>query len=270
MTSATQAAVAEPAEQRAHTLAVERVSKAFGGLQAVNEVSLTAQTGQVTAVIGPNGAGKSTLLNLATGFIRPDTGTVRLDDVDVTHSRPWDRVERGMARTFQDLEVFEGLTVAENVAVALRYSVTGSFVRSITQWRGRRAATVAVMERAISYLEQVGLATRANEMASNLAYGEQKLLIVARLLATECPLLLFDEPGAGLPRGALDDIGRIFRHVARQGRGVLVVDHNMKLIFDYADHIFVLHHGELIFEGTPEQVRSNEQVVRVYLAGGKE
>lgn len=253
-----------------HTLRVEGLSKAFGGLQAVDDVSLSARPGEVTAVIGPNGAGKSTLLNLTTGFITPDAGSVHLDGDDLTSVRPWERVERGMARTFQDLEVFGGLTVAENVSVGLRYSVMDSLRQALTGWRGPSRTHEGLLEEVREHLAQVGLEDRANDMASSLAYGEQKLLVVARLLATGCPVLLFDEPGAGLPSSALDDIGQIFRRVARSGRTVVVVDHNMKLIFNYADHIFVLHHGQLIFEGTPAEVRANEQVVRVYLAGRKE
>lgn len=249
-------------------LEIEDLSVAFGGLEAVKDVSLSASSGSVTAVIGPNGAGKSTLLNMASGFLEPDSGVVRLYGEDVTSVLPWHRVERGMARTFQDLEIFEGLTVGENVALGLRSPIGNSLLGPLLRWGAYATERRAMLRDTRHYVEQVGLSDRIDEPASSLSYGDQKLLITARLLATGCDLLLFDEPGAGLPRGAIDSVGKIFRGLAADGKAILLVDHNMRLVFGYADYVYVLHHGELIVHGPPESVRANEDVLRVYLSGG--
>lgn len=242
----------------------------FGGLKAVQDVTLTASPGRVTAIIGPNGAGKSTFLNLISGFIRPSTGTVKLGGNDISRQLPWTRVRSGMARTFQALEVFGSLTVGENVALGFPAPIGSSSWRPLVQWGAYRREREQVISGTRELLERVGLLDRADELASALSYGEQKLLVVARLLATEGTVLMFDEPGAGLPRREINAIGEIFRELAKDGKTVVLVDHNMHLIFKYADYIYVLHHGELVAQGTPEEIRSNEEVARIYLSGGGE
>lgn len=248
-------------------LSVQGVSRAFGGLQAVSRVSLDVARGSVTAVIGPNGAGKSTLLHLISGFIPVDEGTVRINGRDVTKLPPWRRAAYGMARTFQDLEVFERLTVLENVALAVPAPVGGSPLRLLLRPRGYRDERRAVRAEALRHLETVGLADRADDKAHDLSYGDQKLLIIARLLATGRDLLLLDEPGAGLSVSAIDELGLLLRRLAADGRTVVVVDHNMRLILDYSDYVYVLHHGTLIAHGTPAKIRADAQVISVYLGG---
>lgn len=249
-------------------LDVRGLSITFGGLKAVRDVSFSANSGSVTAVIGPNGAGKSTLLNMISGFLTPDSGTVVLKGEDITKLSPWTRVARGMSRTFQNLEVFEGLTVGENVALGIPTPIGSSILGPLFRWKAYAAEQQMVKTKARALLERVGLRDRADELAKNLSYGDQKLLIIARLLATECDLLLFDEPGAGLPREEIESIGRIFTSLADSGKTVLLVDHNMRLIFGYSDYVYVLHHGELVAQGTSKEVQNHPEVIEIYLTGG--
>ncbi|GEK79633.1 ABC transporter ATP-binding protein [Agrococcus baldri] len=251
-------------------LEAQGMSVTFGGLKAVQNVSLVAEPGQVTAIIGPNGAGKSTFLNLISGFIRPTEGVVYIGGEDISKLRPWTRVRRGMARTFQALEVFGSLTVGENVALGFPAPIGSSPWRPLLQWGGYRKERELIKVETRSLLKRVGLLDRADSLASELSYGDQKLLVVARLLATKADVLMFDEPGAGLPRREINALGSLFRELAAEGKTVVLVDHNMHLIFGYADYVYVLHHGELVADGTPQEIRENEQVVRIYLTGGGE
>ena len=254
-------------EEAGLALSMDAVSVRFGGLQAVNEVSLSVPRGRITAVIGPNGAGKSTLLGIASGYIRPDSGRVNFNGEDITEMPVWTRVRNGMARTFQDLEVFAQLTAAENVSLA----VPGQLARSAMGWllhprraRRERVANVATVRR---LLDRVGLGDAGDMYARELSYGQQKLLVVARLLATEANLMLLDEPGAGLGRNNIDALGDLLRGIAAEGRTVFFTDHNMHLVFGVADYVYVLHHGALVAEGTPAQVQANDEVLRIYLGG---
>jgi len=248
-------------------LSVIDVSVRFGGLHAVDNVSLAAAKGSVTAVIGPNGAGKSTLLNVVSGFLVPNAGRVLLNGTRISGLRPWQLVHRGVARTFQELEVFQALSVGENVALGIPTPVGGSLLGPILRWRRYARERRSLLNETLRHLDTVGLAGRADESAGSLSYADQKLLIIARLLATGCELLLFDEPGAGLSREAIDSVGDILRHLAAAGRTVLLVDHNMRLVFGFSDYVYVLHHGRLVAEGTAAQVQSHEEVLRIYLVG---
>jgi len=241
------------------------VSVHFGGLKAVDDVSLSVRRGAMTAIIGPNGAGKSTFLNAVTGFLPQTTGQVEYEGLRMDHLPPWKRVRLGMARTFQDLEVFPQLTVAENVAVGLPVGIlhkgeTSADRRSAIAGRSRR-------DLVMSHLEEVGLSMQADRLAAELSYGEQKMLVVARLMATQAELLIFDEPGAGLARGTIDELGKLLKDLSRRGRTVLLVDHNMDLILQYADYVYVLHHGVLLAEGEPQEIKANKDVMNVYLGG---
>ena len=248
-------------------LAVVDVTVSFGGLVAVRDATFQLEPGIVTALIGPNGAGKSTLLNVLSGFIRPDRGQVFYKEHDITTIRPHTAPSIGLARTFQDLEVIRHLTVCENVVAAFQ-DQTGErpsrVLFSPRTWRRERRANVAT---AVEILEAVGLAERADELASDLAFGEQKQLVLARLIATDAELLMLDEPGAGLPAASLDQVGRILQQLVRErDKTVLLVDHNMQLVLDYAQRIIVLHHGAVLAAGTPEEIRRHPDVLRVYLS----
>lgn len=248
-------------------LEVQGVSVRFGGLSALTDVSLQVAPGRITAIIGPNGAGKSTLMNAITGFQQLTAGRVSLRGKDITGLAPHRAVGLGMARTFQDLEVMQRLTVAENVLLALQDQPGERLRPLLLSPRSTRRRYLADVQRVIDTLSLVGIVDSADMLAAALSYGQQKLLVLARLLATDAELLMLDEPGAGLPEANLHQIGKILRDmVDHQGKSVLLVDHNMELIMTYADHVIVLHHGQIIASGTPKEIQADSRVINVYFS----
>lgn len=258
---------AEPMTDAAPILEVSDVTVTFGGLVAVRRATFGIEAGTVTALIGPNGAGKSTLLNVISGFIRPDKGQVVYRGHDITTIRPHTAPSLGLARTFQHVDVTQELTVCENVVTALQDQIGERPLRVLVsplKWKRERQNNV---RRALEILDRVGLTGRADVLASDLAYGEQKQLVLARLIATDADLLMLDEPGAGMPASSLDEIGRILQELVRDhGKSVVLVDHNMQLVLNYAEQVIVLHHGEVIATGPPDEIRRNADVLRVYLS----
>jgi len=237
--------------RRPGSLRASSVSRAFEGVQALREVTLELEPGEVVGLIGPNGAGKSTLVNLLTGFDRPTAGTVELDGQDVTRWPPHRRGRRGLARTFQHSHAFPGLTVRENVEVAAL---------------GVGTSPRAAARRADGLLAQLGLDRDADAPAAALAHGDERRLGVARALATEPRFVLLDEPAAGLPEAEVPPFARLIETVrSEHGAGVLLIDHNMALIMDVCDRIVVLDQGLVLAEGTPDEIRSNLDVVAAYL-----
>jgi branched-chain amino acid transport system ATP-binding protein len=227
------------------------VSRAFEGVHALREVDVALQPGEVVGLIGPNGAGKSTLVNLLTGFDRPTSGTVELDGIDVTKWSASRRGRHGLARTFQHSHAFRGLTVRENVEVAAL---------------GVGASPREAARRADRLLSQLDLARSGDAPASDLAHGDERRLGVARALATEPRFVLFDEPAAGLPEAEVPPFARLIESVrSDHGAGVLLIDHNVALIMDVCDRVVVLDQGMVLAEGTPEEIRSNLDVVAAYL-----
>lgn len=248
-------------------LQINEVTVRFGGLTALDKVTTAVHPGLITALIGPNGAGKSTLLNVITGFQRPTEGRVLFDGRDVTAQPAHARVGLGMARTFQDMEVLPRLTVLENVLLGLQgqpgEQLWRLFLTPCHAWRQQRAA----IERALDILKLVGVKDKADELCCNLSFGDQKLVVLARLLATDATMFMLDEPGAGLPSRQIDQLGVILQQMVDVGKTVLLVDHNMRLVMSYAHWVVVLHHGRLIAAGTPDQIRTNPEVVQIYLTG---
>ncbi len=246
-------------------LAVERVGRRFAGLQALRDVSFTVDAGEVLAVIGPNGAGKTTLLDIVAGVLPPSEGAVRFRG-RLTTGWPAHRVARlGIARTFQSLELFPSLTVRENVmAGGVARSGVG-VLASLCAWptagRARRELTRA----ADAHLRVVGLDARADEPAAVLPAGQQRLLAIARALATEAECLLLDEPGAGLGQADKAHLAEIVGRLAGGGKTLIFVEHDMALVGRLARRIVVLDHGELVAEGTPDAVRVDPRVIEAYL-----
>jgi branched-chain amino acid transport system ATP-binding protein len=239
-------------------LELDRVGISFGGVRAVQEVSLTLESGERRTVIGPNGAGKTTLFNLIAGQLRADHGRVLLEGRDVTAQPPFRRARAGLARTFQISRLFRGLTVRENVALALdgrdRFSV-GLF--------GRSAKSPAMRERVDTLLESWNLAVFADDPIEQMSHGNQRLLDIAMALANEPRVLLLDEPTAGLSGNERDLVAERLRNLPR-GITVLLTDHDMDVVFDIADRITVLNFGAVAAEGTPEEIRANELVQSIY------
>jgi branched-chain amino acid transport system ATP-binding protein len=241
------------------------LGRAFGALQAVAGVSLAVEPGEVRAVIGPNGAGKTTLFHLISGLLAPTAGSVLFRGEDVTALPAPVRCRRGISRTFQITSIFPELSVLENVRMAVQLRGGGNF-----QLVGGRATLAASEQRARASLDALGLLDLAAEQATTLPHGDQRLLEIAMAVAQEPTLLLLDEPTQGLsPEDTVATVA-VIRQVARQQRlTILLVEHDMDVVFDLADRISVLHFGQLIAEGTPDEIRANLEVQRAYLGGAE-
>ncbi|MGA2765776.1 MAG: ABC transporter ATP-binding protein [Spirochaetia bacterium] len=247
-------------------LEVESVSKSFGGLKALQEVSFEVGSGEVMALIGPNGAGKSTLLNIINGFLRPSAGRIRLDGKDVTQA-PVHRIAlKGVGRTFQKIRVFKGLSVLDNVRMAVRnpVGVADLLFRSRKFVRLEKES----LERAHQLVELVGLADRAGDLAVDLPYGQQRLVEIARALAGSRKLLLLDEPGAGMNEEEMKALHSLITRIRSEfDVSILVVEHNVDFVLQLSDRIVVFDHGIVIAIGTPTEVIRNPKVIDAYLGG---
>lgn len=244
------------------TIEIASLTKRFGGVTAVKDVTVRHDAGGVVGLIGPNGAGKTTLFNMVSGAIAPTSGTIHLDGTDVTGLRP-DRMNKaGVARTFQNLQVFGSLTVEENVLVAREQFVRAGALRSML---GLRRGEAEHRARAQELLERVGMADHGSTMVTSLSYGMQRRVEIARALASEPQLLLLDEPLAGLSRAESADLTALMRDVADTGVTVLLVEHDVAAVMDVSDRVLVLNLGELLADGPAEQVRQDERVRAAYL-----
>jgi branched-chain amino acid transport system ATP-binding protein len=234
-------------------LETRSLSRRFGALQALSGVSLSVQSGTILGVIGPNGAGKSTLLNLITGHLRPSAGTVFVDGVDVTGAPPWRVAHARVARTFQIVKPFRGMTVRENVAVSAMYG------------GARGAPKRAAFELADGVLERLGLTRLAARSPAALSVGDARRLELARALAARPRLLLLDEVMAGLRAAEIETMVALIRTLREEGVTVLAVEHVIKAIAAISDEICVLHHGEVLTRGAPQAVLSDPRVIQAYL-----
>jgi branched-chain amino acid transport system ATP-binding protein len=240
----------ETVERPGGSLRASSVSRSFAGVQALRDVSLELRQGEVVGLIGPNGAGKSTLVNLLSGFDRPTSGRVLLEERDVTRWPAFRRGRRGLARTFQHSHAFGGLSVRENVEVS-----------ALGVGASQRAAT----RRANELLGLLGLAAYADQPAASLAHGDERRLGVARALATEPRFVLMDEPAAGLPEAEVPRFATAVATVRDRGAGVLLVDHNVALVLEVCERIHVLDQGRTLAEGTPAEIRAHLGVAAAYL-----
>ncbi|HLI12507.1 MAG TPA: ABC transporter ATP-binding protein [Alphaproteobacteria bacterium] len=249
-------------------LHVEGLSRSFGGLRAVDDLSFAVEPGRIHSVIGPNGAGKTTLFNLITGIYRPTRGRIFFDGEEVTGLSPAARARRGMARTFQNLQVFFNMTARENVMVGAHRHLDGRVLPALLRFpkiaRGDRAARRAAAE----LLDFVGLAALADAPAEGLPYGALKRLEIARALASRPKLLLLDEPAAGLNAVETKAVDALILRIAAEGITVLLVEHDMKLVMGVSDHVLVLNYGRKLAEGPVAMVRADPAVIAAYLGAG--
>jgi ABC-type branched-subunit amino acid transport system ATPase component len=247
-------------------LQLEEVDRAFGGVRAVDRASFTVAADEVHGLIGPNGAGKTTLLNLVSGLIRPTSGAIRLDGARLDRLPPHRIAARGVTRTYQNIRLFPALRVVENVIVGQHLvRRNASLMKRMLLRPEARAEESAARERAVALLRRVGLEERAEEKAANLSYGEQRRVEIARALASNPRVLLLDEPTAGMNPVEVAAVAELIREVARGGRSVLLVEHNVKLVMEVCQRITVLNFGKVIAEGTPAEVASHPAVVAAYL-----
>jgi branched-chain amino acid transport system ATP-binding protein len=239
----------------------------FGGLRALQDCSFTVEKGQITCLVGPNGAGKTTIFNVITGFLKPNAGTVSFQGKSLDGLKPQAIVELGIARTFQNLRLFVDLTALDNVVVALPGQTGEEPLAAIFRPLHVARAQARRREEARQILEHVGLADRAQDYVRNLSYGEQKLLTVARGLATGAELLLLDEPASGLSASALEQIMALLRRLQTEGKTLLVVEHNTRVVQQIADEVLFLHQGHLMARGTPAEIISDPALAEIYFGG---
>ncbi|MCT8974586.1 ABC transporter ATP-binding protein [Microbaculum marinisediminis] len=246
-------------------LDVSGVTKRFGGLTALSDVSFSLDRGKILGLVGPNGSGKSTMLNVLSGVYAPELGSVTLNGAAITGMAPNQITRAGLARTFQNLQLFGGLTIGQNVMVGRNCRMSSSLLGTIFGFSSARREEDEARETARTYLDFVGLADRFDDETSSLSYGERRLLEVARALAASPEVLMLDEPCAGLSQGEADDLADSIRQVAAQGISVIVIEHNMRFIMQLVDRIVALNFGQKIAEGTPQEIRANEDVIAAYL-----
>ncbi|OHC83860.1 MAG: high-affinity branched-chain amino acid ABC transporter ATP-binding protein LivG [Rhodospirillales bacterium RIFCSPLOWO2_12_FULL_67_15] len=249
-------------------LRVEGLSKEFGGVHAVQQLDFAIPAGQVFSIIGPNGAGKTTLLNLLTGIYVPSSGRILLEARDLTGRAPYEYAARGIARTFQNLQVFFNMSALENVMVGRYLHERCGLPAALLRFPSLARAERACREEAESLMRFVGLGEYAQSPSDAMPYGALKRLEIARALATKPRLLLLDEPAAGLNPTETLGIDALISKLAESGVTVVLVEHNMKLVMGVADRILVLDYGKRLAEGTAEEVRRDPKVIEAYLGAG--
>ncbi|MGN0758886.1 MAG: ABC transporter ATP-binding protein [Candidatus Ventricola sp.] len=252
-------------------LEVNHATMRFGGLVAVNDLSMHIDHQEIVALIGPNGAGKTTAFNMITGVYTPTEGSVTLSGRSITGMRPDRIAAAGIARTFQNIRLFKALTVLDNVVIAQHLRLTSSWVGAVLRSPRYRKENAQMYARAKELLTYMGLWEVRGEISSSLPYGMQRKLEIARALATQPTLLLLDEPAAGMNPAESAELTELIRGIRDQFHlTVLLIEHHMDVVMDISDRIYVLNYGSLIAEGTPAQIQSNEDVIHAYLGGDED
>ena len=251
-------------------LEIKHIKKNFGGIKAIVDFSLEANAGEINGIIGPNGAGKTTIFNTISGVYQADSGSVILDGEDITKLPQYRITRLGIGRTFQNIRIFKGLTIEENVLCAFdpqsKYSVFGGLIPT----PARRKEEKRGRELARKYLEVVGMADLKDERPENLPYGSQRKVEIARALMCEPKVLLLDEPAAGLTPTEVDELTQLIKKVSKEfGFAILLIEHRLELVMSISDLIHVQNFGETIAVGTAEEVQHNQAVIEAYLGAGK-
>ncbi|MEG0769398.1 MAG: ABC transporter ATP-binding protein [Ruthenibacterium sp.] len=248
-------------------LEIDKLNLSFGGLKATNNVTIHMEAGKINGLIGPNGAGKTTFFNLISGVYAPDSGSIIFNGRHIEGKRPFEIHEAGIARTYQVINLFKKMNVVENVMVGMHSCLKANYFTSLLRTKTQRAEEASARELAYDWLDFVNLRASATEAAGSLSYGQQRLLEIVRGLAGNPKLILLDEPAAGMNSREKEQLNELLQKILAKGVTILIIEHDMKLMMNVADRIFVLNYGEKLAEGTAAEIQNNPDVVAAYLGG---
>ncbi len=247
-------------------LETSKLVKTFGGLTAVNHFDIYLNEGELIGLIGPNGAGKTTAFNMLTGVYRPSSGSIKLMGESIVGKKPYEITQKGIARTFQNIRLFKDLTVVDNVKIAYHQNVKYGVATGILQTKQYVDEEAEIQKKAVELLKIFNLDSKKNELSKNLPYGEQRRLEIARALATNPKVLLLDEPAAGMNPQETHDLMEMIRWIRDEFKlTVLLIEHDMSLVMNVCERIYVLDYGKIIAHGSPEDIRKNPKVIEAYL-----
>jgi len=246
-------------------LEIKKLYRSFGGLQAVFDVSFDVEKGTIKAIIGPNGAGKTTLINLISGALKPDSGEIIFNGSHIENLPPYHVAQKGIARTFQNIKLFSNMTTLENIMMGRHVKSKAGFITGIFNLPWSWKEEVSILQKSKEILETFNLTQYADLQADNISFGKQRILEFARAMAMEPDLLILDEPAAGLNMHETEELAETIKKIKNLGMTILIIEHDMSLIMDISDDIIVLNYGEKIAEGTPAEIQSNPNVIKIYL-----